>query len=80
MLVGFEHPRGGPNYGSADIWRRPGACAAAEGLRRAQAPEFAASIAGRRPALTDADSGVRVVTLLEAAERSLREEGRRIAL
>ena len=44
------------------------------------AAEFAASITERRPPLTDAASGVRVVTLLEAAERSLREEGRRITL
>jgi len=42
--------------------------------------EFAASIVEKRQPLTDAGSGVRVVSLLEAAERSLREEGRRIAL
>jgi predicted dehydrogenase len=42
--------------------------------------EFAASIAEKRPPLTDAAAGVRVVSLLETAERSLREEGRRIAL
>ncbi len=44
------------------------------------AAEFAASIAEKRPPLTDAASGVRVVSLLETAERSLHEEGRRIAL
>jgi predicted dehydrogenase len=42
--------------------------------------EFVAAIAERRPPLTDAASGVRVVSMLEAAERSLREEGRRIRL
>jgi predicted dehydrogenase len=44
------------------------------------AAEFAASIAEQRPPLTDAAAGVRVVSLLEAAERSLRGEGRRIPL
>jgi len=42
--------------------------------------EFARAIAGRRAPLTDAASGVRVVSLLEAAERSLRSEGRRMSL
>jgi len=42
--------------------------------------EFADAIAGRRTPLTDGAAGLRVVTMLEAAERSLREEGRRIAL
>jgi predicted dehydrogenase len=42
--------------------------------------EFAASIAERRAPLTDAASGIRVVSMLQAAERSLREEGRRIRL
>jgi hypothetical protein len=40
--------------------------------------EFAASIRGRRPTPTDAAAGVRVVAMLEAAERSLRDQGRRI--
>ena len=44
------------------------------------AREFADSIAERRNPLTDAAAGTRVVALLEAAERSLREEGRRIPL
>jgi len=42
--------------------------------------EFASAIAERRAPLTDAASGVRVVSLLEAAEQSLRSEGRRIRL
>jgi hypothetical protein len=42
--------------------------------------EFAESIAGGRAPLTDGAAGIRVVTLLEAAERSLRAEGRRIRL
>jgi predicted dehydrogenase len=44
------------------------------------AREFADAIAGHRAPLTDGAAGVRVVTLLEAAERSLRSEGRRIRL
>jgi hypothetical protein len=42
--------------------------------------EFAASIAGRRAPLTDGAAGIRVVTMLHAAEQSLRCEGRRITL
>jgi predicted dehydrogenase len=42
--------------------------------------EFASSIEEHRDPVTDAASGVRVVSLLEAAERSLREEGRRVRL
>jgi predicted dehydrogenase len=42
--------------------------------------EFAASIAERRAPLTGAAAGVRVVTLLQAAEESLRQEGRRVKL
>jgi predicted dehydrogenase len=42
--------------------------------------EFAAAIAGRRVPLTDAAAGIRIVALLEAAEQSLRQEGRRIPL
>ena len=42
--------------------------------------EFIDAIEHRRTPLTDAASGARVVALLEAAERSLRAEGRRIAL
>lgn len=42
--------------------------------------EFADAIAAGRPPLTDAASGVRIVRLLEAAEQSLRHEGRRISL
>jgi predicted dehydrogenase len=44
------------------------------------AAEFAASIAERREPLTGGISGVRVVRMLEAAEQSLREEGRRVRL
>ncbi len=40
--------------------------------------EFADAIAARRAPLTDAAAGARVVRLLEAAEESLRTEGRRI--
>ena len=42
------------------------------------AREFADAIAERRAPLTDAAAGVRVVALLEAAERSLRSGGTRI--
>jgi predicted dehydrogenase len=42
------------------------------------AQEFADAIAGRRAPLTDAAAGVRVVRLLEAADQSLRSQGRRI--
>jgi len=42
--------------------------------------EFAAAIEQRRDPITDAASGIRVVALLEAAERSLRDEGRRVRL
>jgi predicted dehydrogenase len=44
------------------------------------AREFADSIRQRRPPLTDAAAGLRVVALLEAAERSLRAGGQRIEL
>jgi len=42
--------------------------------------EFARSIAEHRAPLTDAAAGIRVVTLLDAAQRSLRANGQRIAL
>jgi len=42
--------------------------------------EFADAIATKRAPLTDAGSGVRVVSLLEAAEQSLRAEGKRVRL
>ena len=42
--------------------------------------EFADAIAKKRTPLTDAAAGARVVSLLEAAEQSLRSEGRRIRL
>ena len=42
--------------------------------------EFAEAIAEKRKPLTDAASGIHVVSLLEAAEQSLRSEGRRIKL
>jgi predicted dehydrogenase len=42
--------------------------------------EFAASIRDGRPAATDAAAGVRVVAMLEAAEQSLRAEGRRVCV
>jgi predicted dehydrogenase len=44
------------------------------------AREFADSIRQRRPPLTGAAAGIRVVALLEAAERSLRARGQRIEL
>ena len=44
------------------------------------AQEFAESIAARRAPLTDAAAGIRVVSLLEAAQQSLRDGGRRITL
>jgi predicted dehydrogenase len=42
--------------------------------------EFAEAIAAKRKPLTDAAAGVHVVALLEAAEQSLRSEGRRVRL
>ncbi|MCU1385395.1 MAG: oxidoreductase domain protein [Acidobacteria bacterium] len=42
--------------------------------------EFADAIEERRAPLTDGAAGIRVVQLLEAAERSLRAEGRRVRL
>lgn len=42
--------------------------------------EFGAAICERRAPLTDGVAGVRVVSMLEAAARSLREDGRRITL
>jgi predicted dehydrogenase len=42
--------------------------------------EFADAIEGRRAPLTDGAAGIRVVRLLEAAERSLRGEGTRVRL
>ena len=50
-----------------------------EALRSMMA-EFAAAISEGRPALTDGRSGLRVLAMLEAASRSLREGGRPIAL
>ena len=44
------------------------------------AREFADSIAERRAPLTDAAAGIRVVSLLEAANQSLKAQGRRVAL
>ena len=44
------------------------------------AKEFADAIAERREPLTGAAAGIRVVSLLEAAERSLRSQGTRIRL
>jgi predicted dehydrogenase len=42
--------------------------------------EFADAVAGKRAPLTGATAGVHVVALLEAAEQSLRQEGKRIRL
>jgi predicted dehydrogenase len=42
--------------------------------------EFAEAIAKKRKPLTGGASGIRVVSLLEAAEQSLRAEGRRVRL
>src|SRR5256885_10875417 len=42
--------------------------------------EFAAAVAGKRTPLTGAAAGIRVVSVLEAAEQSLRAEGRRVRL
>ncbi len=44
------------------------------------AREFADSIAERRAPLTDAAAGIRVVSLLEAANQSLKAQGGRVAL
>ena len=40
--------------------------------------EFASAIAERRPPLTDARAGIRVLKLLEAASRSAEDGGHRI--
>ena len=50
-----------------------------EALSRVTA-EFAAAIGERREPLTGTAAGIRVVAMLEAAQQSLREEGRRIRL
>ncbi len=42
--------------------------------------EFASAIAERREPMTGAAAGIRVVSMLEAAEQSLRNEGRRITI
>ena len=42
--------------------------------------EFGAAIAERRPPLTDAEAGLRVLKLLEAASRSAESGGTRITL
>ena len=44
------------------------------------AQEFASSIVERRAPLTGPDAGIRVVRMLEAAEQSMRADGRRIPL
>ena len=44
------------------------------------AQEFIDSIHSRRAPMTDGAAGLRVVSLLEAAERSLRADGRRMTL
>jgi predicted dehydrogenase len=44
------------------------------------AREFVAAASERRAPLTDGQAGVRVVRMLEAAEQSLRQEGRRVSL
>ena len=44
------------------------------------AQEFADSIAEHRPPLTGAAAGIRVVALLDAAQQSLRANGKRIVL
>jgi predicted dehydrogenase len=47
---------------------------------RVMANEFVASIKEQRPPLSDGYSGLRVVRLLEAAQRSIRQEGREVLL
>jgi predicted dehydrogenase len=47
---------------------------------RLMAREFVASIAEKRQPLSDAQAGYRVVRLLEAAQRSIEENGRLIFL
>ena len=42
--------------------------------------EFSAAISERRPPLTDAKAGLRVLKLLEAASRSAHSGGARISL
>ena len=42
--------------------------------------EFAGAIRGQRRPLTDGESGLRVLRMLEAAEKSLADEGRAVAL
>jgi predicted dehydrogenase len=50
-----------------------------EALRAVMA-EFAAAIGESRPALTDGRAGLRVITLLEAASRSIERDGAIISL
>jgi predicted dehydrogenase len=47
---------------------------------RAMITEFAGSILEHRPAATDGRAGLRVMTILEAAERSLRKNGTFVAM
>ncbi len=47
---------------------------------RAMAREFVCSIAEQRPPLTDGHAGYRVVRMLEAAQRSIEENGRLVVL
>lgn len=47
---------------------------------RVMATEFLASINEKRPPLSDGYSGLRVVRLLEAAQRSIRQDGRQVLL
>jgi predicted dehydrogenase len=42
--------------------------------------EFAASIAENRPALTDGEAGLRVLRILEAADRSIRTDGANVRI
>jgi SpoVK/Ycf46/Vps4 family AAA+-type ATPase len=51
----------------------------AEALR-SMAKEFISSIAEQRPSLTDGHAGYRVVRMLEAAQRSMDENGRLVVL
>jgi predicted dehydrogenase len=65
------------SYRLGDMWAP--ALPEVEALRE-MVNEFAASIHERRPAVTDGASGLRVLSVLAAAQKSLSEAGATVAL
>jgi predicted dehydrogenase len=70
-----ERAAAGVNYRLGDTWAP--ALPEREALA-AMVEEFAASIRQRRPARTDGHAGLRVLSVLHAAEQSLAEGGRMV--